>query len=58
MSATILVKEVFHVFEEFYMPTLVAGNSDTLCIFFNSTFYNIGHTTVMPQVNDLCALGL
>jgi hypothetical protein len=58
MPATILVKQVFHVFEKFHMTALVTGNGDTLHIFFDGTFDDFGNTAVMAQVNDLGTLGL
>jgi hypothetical protein len=52
------VEQIFHVFKKLHVPTLVAGDGDALYIFFNGTFHDLGHTAVMPQVNDLGALAL
>src|SRR6187549_3157171 len=58
MAATVFVKQVFHVLKEFHVASLVTGNSDPLNIFFNGTFHNFSNTPVMPQMDDLCTLGL
>jgi hypothetical protein len=58
MATAILIQQIFHVFEKFYMASLVTGNSDALYIFFNGTLYYFGYTAVVPEVNDFCTLAL
>jgi len=58
MRATVLVQQVFHVFEKFDMSALVAGNGDALYIFFNSAFYDFEHAAVVSEVNDLGTFAL
>ncbi len=53
MSATRLFQQVVHVFEVFYVATLVAGNSYSVGIFLYSTIYHLLHTAVVAQVNNL-----
>ena len=58
MSASVLIKQVFHVFKKLYVAALVAGNGNTLCIFFYSTFNNFCYAAVMTQVNDFSTFTL
>jgi hypothetical protein len=58
MAATILLQQVFHVFEKFHVPALIAGNGNTLRIFFNGGFNNFVYTTVMTEMNNFGAFAL
>ena len=53
MTTAVFLQQVFHVFEKFNMPALVAGDGDSLCIFLNGGFHNLFYGAVMAQVNDL-----
>ena len=58
MPAAILVEQVFHVFKEFHMTALVAGDGDSLHIFLDGAFNDLVHAAVMTQVDDFGALAL
>src|SRR5436190_20085266 len=58
IAATIFIQQIFHVPEEFHMTTLVTGDSNTLYIFFNSSFHYFFYTPVVPQMNDFNSFAL
>jgi hypothetical protein len=58
MAASVFYQQVFHVFKKLHMTTLVAGDSDTLHIFFDGAFHDLGYTAVVPEVDDLGSFAL
>jgi hypothetical protein len=58
MAAAVFLEQVFHVFKKLHVATLVRRNGDPLCIFLNSTFYNLSYTAVMAKVNNFGAFAL
>src|SRR5688572_732020 len=52
MSTSILVQQVFHVFEKLEVPALVRSNSNCMHVFFNCRFYNFVNTSIMSKVNN------
>src|SRR6185437_9476841 len=58
MTTAIGFQQILHVLEELDMPSLVGSDSDTLHVFFDGAFHDLGDRTVVTQVDDLGALGL
>src|SRR5690606_20439629 len=58
VAAPALIKQIFNVFEEFHMTTLVTGKGNALHVFLNSTFHNFVRRAVVPQMNDFSAFAL
>src|SRR3954467_3137676 len=58
MTTPVFIQEVFHVFEEFNMTTLVGSDGNTLHIFFNCAFNNFSYAPVVTKVNDFSTFAL
>src|SRR5262245_44261004 len=58
MTATVFFKQVLHVLKKLHMSALVTCDCNSLYVFLNSTFHNFCDRTIMPKMNDFCALAL
>ena len=58
MFAALFHQEVPHVAEVFVVPTLIRANRDGVSILLNGRFNDVGHGTIVAQMNDLCTARL
>jgi hypothetical protein len=58
MLISILIKQIFHVFEKFDVAALVAGYGNSLRILFYGAFHDLMHTPVMSKMNNFGAFTL
>jgi hypothetical protein len=56
VAAALFTQQVVHVFEEFQVPALVAGDRYRLGVFLNGRVHNLLHAAVVAQVDDLAPL--
>ena len=58
MSTSVLIEQIFHVFEKLKMSSLVTCNGNSLNIFLNCRLNNFQHRPVMSKMNNFRSLRL